>query len=180
MQLAASSAWPPILCAICNRTMLSVAPLTAPVFHEPGLDFRSLNITRGPATHLALLRDFFKGGRALRRFVAEHRIDTVLAFWYDWASVTALALPRSVKKVGCEHMSFFEATPKMRLIRAKTYRRLDAVVSLTEEDLPHLAQISRAVHVIPNYVPAVPTTPFEQREKILLTIEVDPGNWTGG
>jgi glycosyltransferase involved in cell wall biosynthesis len=121
-------------------------------------------------TYRGRLKDFARGGWALRRFVAQNRIDTVLAFWYDWASVAAIALPRKVKKVGCEHISFFEATPKMRQLRARTYWRLDAVVSLTEQDVPHLSSVSRSVHVIPNYSPATQVAPCETREKLLLTI----------
>jgi glycosyltransferase involved in cell wall biosynthesis len=153
-----------------DTMLLSVEPLNAPVFHEDGLDFRSLDVVCRALTYRGRLKDFARGGWALRRFVAQNRIDTVLAFWYDWASVAAIALPRRVKKVGCEHISFFEATPKMRQLRARTYWRLDAVVSLTEQDVPHLSSVSRSVHVIPNYSPATQVAPFETREKILLTI----------
>jgi glycosyltransferase involved in cell wall biosynthesis len=153
-----------------DTTLLSVEPLTHPVFYEPGLNFRSLNLPSRAQSHSARLREFARGGWALRRFATQNRIDTVLALWYDWASVAALALPKSIKKVGCEHINFFEATPKMRRLRARTYWRLDAVVSLTEHDLPHLSSISRSVHVIPNYSPATEPSSFEERQKLLLTI----------
>lgn len=157
-----------------DTTLLSVEPLASPVFHEPGLDFRSLEYKRGARSRRRLLTEYVAVGRRLRRFVAENRVDTVLALWYDWASVSAFALPRAVKKIGCEHISYFEATPKMRWIRSKSYPRLDAVVCLTAEDMPLLAPISRAVHRIPNYVPPVPPPPPEGhesgREPILLTV----------
>lgn len=153
-----------------DTMLLSVEPLDSPVFHEPGLDFRSLDYKRGARSRRALLMEYVAVGRRLRRFVAREGVDTVLALWYDWASVAAFALPRGVKKIGCEHISYFEATPKMRWIRSKSYPRLDAVVCLTAEDLPRLAPISRSVHLIPNYVPPVPPHPAEGREPILLTV----------
>lgn len=153
-----------------DATLLSVEPLDNAVFHEPGLDFQSLNLRRPRVSRVRRLLDFAQGGRELRRWVAKHDVDTVLAIWYDWASVAALALPARVKTIGCEHIAFGEATPKMRLLRRITYPRLDAVVSLTNEDLPRLAALSRSAHVIPNYLGAVQPGPFEGRDKILLTI----------
>src|ERR1700674_5589407 len=116
------------------RTMLlAVEPLRAPVFCEPELDFRSLNCQRVSSSRLMLLRELFVAGRRLRRFVVEKKIDTVLAIWYDMASVAAFAVPRPVRKVGCEHMSYWQATRTWRWIRSRSYPRLDAVVALTVE-----------------------------------------------
>ncbi len=150
--------------------LLSVEPLKKPVFYEPGLDFRSLNYRRSAYTRTTKALEFARAGLRLRRFVAQHRIDTVLAIWYDWASVAALVLPSSVKKIGCEHISYCEASRNMARMRSQSYRFLDAVVSLTAADLPLLARISRSACVIPNHVGAVEPRPVEQREKILLTV----------
>jgi amylovoran biosynthesis glycosyltransferase AmsD len=150
--------------------LLSVEPLKGPMFHEPGLDFRSLNVKRGAWTRMNRVREFTRVGLLLRKFVKENRIDTVLAIWYDWASVAALALPSSVKKVGCEHISYCEPTPNMSRFRSRSYPYLDAVVSLTAEDQPLLARISRMACVIPNHVVHVEPRPVEEREKILLMI----------
>ena len=83
-----------------DTMLLSVEPLNSPAFHEPGLDFRSLGHRRDVRSRLSLLYDFLVAGRTLRRFVAENRIDTVLGIWYDWSSVMAFALPRSVRRIG--------------------------------------------------------------------------------
>jgi len=154
-----------------RTTLVAVEPFrTTPVFHEPGLDFCSLDLPRNPLSRSALLRELLKGGRKFRRFVKERQIDTVLAIWFDWSSVAAFALPRSVKTIGCEHISYWQATRKWRWIRTLSYRHLDAVVSLTEEDRPLFAKISRTTSVIPNYVDAVQPAAAEGREKILLSI----------
>jgi amylovoran biosynthesis glycosyltransferase AmsD len=153
-----------------RTTLLTVEPLRTAVFHEPGLDFRSLNVTRKSYTRVTLLRDLFVAGRKLRRFVKEQQIDTVLAIWYDWASVAAIALPTTVKKIGCEHMSYWQPTRTWQLIRSGSYRYLDAVVSLTAEDLPLFKNISRSASVIPNYVPSIEPSPVDSREKIILCV----------
>jgi amylovoran biosynthesis glycosyltransferase AmsD len=150
--------------------LLSVEPLGRPVFHEPQLQFRSLGYRRGARTRLGYCLEFVRIGWRLRRFVAANRIDTVLAIWFDWSSVAALALPRRVKKIGCEHISFTEASPLMRRLRAWSYPNLDAVVSLTQEDVPLLAAVSRSVRVIPNYVRPIMPGSVTEREKILLTV----------
>ena len=135
----------------------------------------SLDLPRNPLSRSALFRELLTGGRKLRRFVKERQIDTVLSIWFDWSSVAAFALPRSVKTIGCEHISYWQATRKWRWIWAVSYRHLDAVVSLTEEDRPLFAKISRSTSVIPNYVDAVQPAAAEGREKILLSIgHLDP------
>lgn len=153
-----------------DMVLLSVEPFDAPAFHEPGLEFLSLEHRRGAGTRIGRWLEFLRVGLKLRRFVKINRIDTVLAIWYDWASVAALVLPRHVRRVGCEHISFFEATPNMQRVRALTYRYLDAVVVLTKEDLPLLRPISRSVYLIPNYTQPVTPRPMAEREKMLLTI----------
>lgn len=154
-----------------DTVLLSVEPLNPPViFHEPGLDFQSLDRRRTYFRRGGRLLHFTQTGIALRRWIAGHDIDTVLAIWYDWASVAALALPRSVKTVGCEHISFCEAPAPMRRIRRFCYPQLDCAVSLTDGDLPDLARISRSARTIPNYVPRIEPAPHPDPEKLLLTI----------
>src|SRR5579864_4137004 len=82
-----------------QTTLLSVEPLVHPVFHQPGIRFRSLEYHRVPHSGLRLLKDFAGVGRRLRAFVRSERIDTVLATWYDWASVAAFAVPSNVKLI---------------------------------------------------------------------------------
>jgi len=153
-----------------DTILLTVEPLRRSAFYEAGLDFRSLNYIRNPRSRSELLRDLAVVGWKLRRFVLENQIDTVVAIWYDWSSVVALSLPRSVKKIGWEHIEYGEARASWRWIRSKSYRYLDAVVSLTQEDCPAYKRISRQVHCIPNYVEGVDLTPSADRENILLTV----------
>lgn len=153
----------------CEVMLLTVEPSDSPAFYEPGIAFRSLGHRRNVATHVNLLKDLVAVGFKLRRFVLEHKIDTVLAIWYDWASVVAFSLPRSVKKVGWEHISYGEATRNWSWIRSKAYPRLDAVVSVSAEDCGVLSRVNRNVRHIANYIQDIDQAPGPSREKILLT-----------
>jgi amylovoran biosynthesis glycosyltransferase AmsD len=150
--------------------LLTVEPLDAPTLYEPSSVFRSLDYRRNVRSRVSLLSDLFAVGLRLRQFVRKEKIDTVLAVWYDWASVAAFALPRSVKTVGWEHISYGEATRTWGWIRARAYPRLDAVVSVSAEDCQPLGRLNRNVRQIPNYVLDVDRTPNPGREKILLTV----------
>lgn len=158
------------LAARYETSLISVEPLENPVFFEEGLDFQSLEYRRNSVSRKALVADLVAVGGRLRRLVRRQKIDTVLALWYDMATVAAFALPSTVKKVGCEHISYWEARRIWRAIRSVSYPRLDAVVGLTQEDLPLLSAISRRATVIPNYVRDYPAVALEDRQKILLTI----------
>ena len=153
----------------CESLLLTVEPHDVPAFYEPGMTLGTLDHTREVMTRATLLKDLIAVGAKLRRFVRERKIDTVLAVWYDWASVAAFALPRSVKKVGWEHISYGEATPTWSWIRSKAYPRLDAVVSVSAEDCGALSRVNRNVRHIPNYIQDIDRTPGNNREKVLLT-----------
>jgi amylovoran biosynthesis glycosyltransferase AmsD len=154
-----------------DTVLLSVEALKkSPVFYEKGLDFQSLSRDRRFGGSLGRFSFLAGTGLPLRRWVEREQVDTVLAIWYEWAALAAVALPRRVKRIGCEHISFDDATPKMRRLRAITYRHLDCAVSLTDEDQPHLARICRDVRTIPNYVRHFDPAPYAEREKILLTV----------
>lgn len=153
-----------------DARLLSVEPLRNPVFHDPDLHFASLNCARAGSGRMRYLAGMAAAGLALRRYVREHRIEIVLAIWYDFACVTALALPRSVIKIGCEHIAYEEAPRFWQQMRRVCYRRLDAVVSLTEADRPLLSQLSNNVWVIPNAAPTLPNRSDKPRDKILLSV----------
>jgi amylovoran biosynthesis glycosyltransferase AmsD len=151
--------------------VLSAEPLNRPVFYDAELNFQSLNTPVHSMSRIGRFRELVNAGLKLRHFVKTHQVDTVLAIWYHLATVAAFALPKSVKTVGCEHISYFVADPRWQRIRHLSYPKLDAVVGLTQEDMPFLSRVSKSVHLIPNYVYQVDSPPpIHTREKILLTV----------
>lgn len=138
------------------------------IFDDPRLTVKSLNLPRGP--FYPRPREILGIGWQLRKLIAEERIDTVICFWFHWAIIAALALPKSVKKIGYEHIAFSAATGKWAKLRNWVYPRLDAVVSLAQEDSAQFAAISKRARVIPNYVELPEPGSFAAREKILLAV----------
>ncbi len=153
-----------------DTRLLSVEPLRKPVFHDPDLHLASLGFVRRGSTRLRYLAQLSVIALRLRRYVIEHRIDIVLAIWYDFACIAALALPRSVVRIGCEHIAFEEAPRFWRSMRRLSYPWLDAVVGLTEADLPNLSRLSDRALVIPNAIRMPSRVADDRREKILLSV----------
>lgn len=153
-----------------DTQLLSVEPLHNPAFHDSHLRFASLGFARRGKSRPSYLLDLALIGLKLRRYVLEQGIDTVLAIWYDYACIVALALPRSVIKIGCEHIAYEEAPRFWRSARRLSYPRLDAVVGLTEADFPQLSQLSRNALIIPNAAQMPAPVAGRQREKILLFV----------
>jgi glycosyltransferase involved in cell wall biosynthesis len=77
-----------------------------------------------------------------------------------------------LKTIGCQHISFYFHKHKYvwSLLRKLSYHRLDALVSLTEQDLPDLKKLNQNSFVIPNSVSFFPESPALLENKIILTI----------
>lgn len=153
-----------------DTQLLSVEPLRNPAFHDSHLRFVSLDFVRRGNSRLRYLSDLTLIALRLRRYVIENQINIVLAIWYDYGCIAALALPSSVVRIGCEHIAYEEAPRFWRNMRRLCYPRLDAVVGLTKADLPKLSQLSGAAFVIPNAVRMPSPAASDRREKILLSV----------
>ena len=163
-----------------EMTLLSVEPLKNSVFASQDLNFHSLNARRNRVqgyfgagrikTYLDVSIDMIAVGMRLRRYVKKNKIDIVFAFWYDLASFAAVFLPKNVIKIGCEHISYSEPGRFWKQIRTWCYPYLDAVVSPTEHDRNLYNRFSKRVAVIPNAVPSQSIEPFENRERVILSI----------
>src|SRR5215203_4532279 len=138
------------------------------IFHDPRLTLKSLGLPLGP--FYPRRWDIFGIGWRLRRLIAQEKIDIVICFWFHWAIIAVLALPKSVQKIGYEHIAFSAATGKWAKLRKWVYPRLDAVVSLANEDSAQFSAISKRARVIPNYVALPEPMLFAAREKLLLAV----------
>lgn len=153
-----------------DTVIVTVFSLENVVFDEPNIVIKSLNLPYIPGKFYPRFREAFRIGRSLRRLILDEGIDTVICFWWHWAIIAAIALPRSVKTIGYEHIAFSGAGRFWGRLRRLVYPYLDAVVSLAEEDRAKFASISRLARVIPNYVPLPDADPTRSREKILLAV----------
>lgn len=81
-------------------------------------------------------------------------------------------LPRNDQliKIGCQHGSYASVKRLWYILRWLFFRRLNAVVSLTNYDVPKLQALNKNVFVISNSVSFFPDQPAELQNKIILSI----------
>ncbi|MEN2801372.1 glycosyltransferase family 4 protein [Capnocytophaga sputigena] len=86
----------------------------------------------------------------LRKYLNTHTFDFVLGIGTYLNILLALSNKRNIKTIGCEHNYFFSVSFFWIFLRKIFYRKLSAVVSLTEEDSMYLQKISKYIAIIPN------------------------------
>lgn len=140
------------------------------VFEEPAIPHYSLGLPADSPPLDPRPRLILGLGRRLRRLAIQQRLDAVICIWFHLAVIGALALPSRVIKIGYEHIAFSAAGGRWAQLRRWTYPRLDAVVSLAQDDARQFARIARRAEVIPNYVSLPRKAASNEREKILLAV----------
>jgi glycosyltransferase involved in cell wall biosynthesis len=74
------------------------------------------------------------------------------------------------KKIGCQHCSYDSLNLKWRWLGQTFFQRLNALVSLTEADVPNWRKMNSCIHVIPNAYSFFPDEPASLDHKVLLSI----------
>lgn len=139
-------------------------------FNEPNIPHYSLDLPYDPGRFYPTPREMIGLARRLRRLATQQQLDVVICIWFHLAILGALALPSRVIRIGYEHIAFSAAGGRWAKLRRWTYPRLDAVVSLAQDDGPQFARIARRAEVIPNYVRLPGPMDFDAREKIILAV----------
>jgi len=73
-------------------------------------------------------------------------------------------------RVGCLHCSFSSLDSRWRFLGKAFFHRLDALVSLTEVDVPYWRTMNRKILVIPNAVSFFPETAALLSNKVILSV----------
>jgi len=73
-------------------------------------------------------------------------------------------------RIGCQHGSYASVKHIWFILRWILFRRLDAVVSLTNYDLPKLTKLNKNSFVIPNSITFFPDQPAQLHNKTILSI----------
>jgi amylovoran biosynthesis glycosyltransferase AmsD len=89
---------------------------------------------------------------------------------YPAILVALVPAKKQIIKIGCQHSSYSSVKYFWFILRWLLFRRLDAVVSLTQYDLPKLQRLNKNVYVIPNSVTFYPEHPADLQNKIILSI----------
>ncbi len=84
--------------------------------------------------------------------------------------LTMLTKNKKLKTIGCQHSTYAAVKYVWTLLRKIFFHRLDAFVSLSEQDLPKLKKINKNSYVIPNSVSLFPEKPALLENKIILSI----------
>lgn len=99
--------------------------------------------------------------------VKNENIDCVIGT-YSFFNALLIRIP-NVKTIGCEHFNYFSASKLHRLVRRIFYRKLNAVVVLTEHDKSHYSFLKNCF-VIPNSLSFKSSIKENWSEKIVLSI----------
>lgn len=77
---------------------------------------------------------------------------------------------KNLKTIGCQHNSYAFARHIWSFLRKMFFHRLNALVSLTDQDLPRLKKLNQNSFVIPNSVSFFPEKQAKLENKIILAI----------
>jgi len=99
---------------------------------------------------LQKIASVFRVSKYLRRYTQQ----TVVLGFGTYPSLILAMMPKrkELKTIGCQHSSYAFAEHVWSFLRKVSYHRLNALVSLTERDLPKLKKLNNNSFVIPNSV----------------------------
>lgn len=98
-----------------------------------------------------LLRAQWRVGRALGALARRENAEVLVLNGLVAACATLLLAPSMARRsICCDHNHFFARSRFWRLLRARLYPRVAAVVSLTSADAPKFASLNANTHVIAN------------------------------
>ncbi|MYT72062.1 MULTISPECIES: glycosyltransferase family 4 protein [unclassified Streptomyces] len=135
-----------------------------PAFREPARDFPAAEKRHKQYT---LLHD-----QRVRAYLEQHcDADVVIGTRPGINVYLAKWGPKRALRVAQEHLRHDAHTKKLRAVLARHYRRLDAVVTVTEEDAAvyrsRMALPGVRVLAVPNIVPPAPVPPSDGTSKII-------------
>lgn len=136
---------------------------------DPRVHIEYLNIELNSGLKfLRIIKSFF----AVRSYFKKVSCQTFLLGIGTYPIVLVALLPRrgQLIKIGCQHGSYASVKHLWVILRWLFYRRLKAVVSLTEYDVLKLQKLNKTVFVIPNSVSFFPDQPAELQNKTILSI----------
>ena len=108
--------------------------------------------------------------KKLKKSIQEQNIDIVIGARRVTSFLFAF-LPKTCKKIACEHFNYNQAPPASRLLRKLLYPKLDAVVLLTHHDAAHYTFIQEKKRfVIPNSLSFVCDTPSNCENKRIIAL----------
>jgi glycosyltransferase involved in cell wall biosynthesis len=105
-------------------------------------------------------------------FLRQFKNQTIVLGFGTFPSLILAMMPKreNLKTIGCQHSSYAFAEHIWAFLRSISFHRLNALVSLTERDLPHLKKHNPNSFVIPNSTSFFNSEPSQLENKMLLAI----------
>ncbi|MCX6236017.1 MAG: glycosyltransferase family 4 protein [Bacteroidia bacterium] len=109
---------------------------------------------------------------AVKNYFRKVNHQTFLLGMGTYPTLLACLLPHKDQmiKIGCHYGSYSSVKHLWFILRWLLFRRLDAVISETEYDVPKLQKLNKNVWTIPNSVSFFPDQPADLQNKTILSI----------
>lgn len=102
---------------------------------------------------VALSGNSFQFYRKLKKYVSSYSYDIMIIHNMGKLALLCMFLPNIRKLVTLEHVSFVSRPQEIKILSKLLYRRVDQVVTLTQNDKVQFDQFHSNVLVIPNFSP---------------------------
>lgn len=119
---------------------------------------------------IALTGNLFEFYNKLKKFIAENHYDHVVVHNMGKLSLLCAFLPKLKKLVTLEHVSFVSRPKNVQFLSQLFYKRIDQVVTLTQNDKVQFDQFHSNVLVIPNFSPFPISATRHNDSKQIVTI----------
>ena len=119
------------------------------------------------ARKLNKLKQYLSLYSELKKIKQEKKLDIIIGTYSLFNAI--ISFIKKVKTIGCEHFNYNSASLVHRIVRKFTYRKLSAVVVLTEKDSIHYKFLKQCF-VIPNSLAFEPTKKDSYNQRIVLSI----------
>lgn len=130
----------------------------------------SLNCSTYPTSIIGRLNWYRRLVNPLNEYIQKHDFDIVFAeSSYVAASLSLCKTSKSIK-VGCDHVSYHSVNFIHKLFRKFLFKRLSAIVVLTEADQQLYLKHHPAVYCIPNFITHLPISSSTQNSKSIVAI----------
>ncbi len=118
---------------------------------------------------IALDGNLFQFYQKLKKYIAASNYDVVIVHNMGKLSLLCAFVPNIKKLVILEHVSFVSRPQKIQILSKLLYRKIDQVVTLTQNDKEQFDKFHSNVLVIPNFSP-FPIVSQPQNNKQIVTI----------
>lgn len=107
----------------------------------------------------------------IEKYIKKNSIDIILGTMHNFNSLLPFIKYKKCKKIGCEHLCYQYSAGKISsFIRRIMYKKLDYIITLTEEDAKIYKKINKKTVCIPNNISFYPRIGADLEQKVVLSV----------